>query len=493
MVLTKKDFLNERAELNKCEALEKMINEHLQSKRVLKMREGERYYCCRHDILSKSFDVDIISETVLDENGNEKEEKVNFRNPNRSNLKVFNPFHKILVDQKVSYISAREPSITVKNSGNKKNFGAFRDYVVKMADESFNSAIQELVTGASNKGIEVLHVFYDKYGKLKYTVLPAWEVIPIYDESCPTELLAAVRFYTVSTFRNGKSCLVKKVEWWGKEDVTYYIEGEDGSFALDSSYEFNPAPHFFEVCQRGGRTYKKPHGFLKVPFIFLKNNGKEMSDLEPVKGLIDAYDMISSEGTNNLLDLVDLYWVIEGYGGETASAIAKKLRINKAVHVNDSSGKVEAKQVELPMEGRIKWLDMLRRDIFHFGQGIDIDSERFGNAPSGVSLKFRYTLLDLKANAMLSRLKASIKELYYFFTFDFNRKNNTDFDYEDIEVFINKSFITNEAETVDIINGSKGFVSSKTLLGRHPFVDDANEEMKLLEEEKSGSFEEKDN
>ena len=49
------------------------------------------------------------------------------------------------------------------------------------------------------------------------------------------------------------------------------------------------------------------HGWGRVPFIPLRNNDKEMTDLELVKGLIDAYDYISSEGTNNLRDMVDLY------------------------------------------------------------------------------------------------------------------------------------------------------------------------------------------
>ena len=56
----------------------------------------------------------------------------------------------------------------------------------------------------------------------------------------------------------------------------------------------------------------------RVPFIVLENNRNRTTDLKPIKGLIDAYDYISSEGTNNLLDLVELYWVIQGYGGETA-------------------------------------------------------------------------------------------------------------------------------------------------------------------------------
>ena len=216
------------------------------------------------------------------------------------------------------------------------------------------------------------------------------------------------------------------------------------------------------------------------------------TDLEHIKGLIDAYDLLSSEGTNNFLDLVELYWVIAGYGGETANAIAKRLRINKAVHISDSSGKIEAKQVELPVSGRLEYLKMLRKDIFHFGMGIDVDSDKFGTAPSGVSLKFQYTLLDQKAGNMTSKLKKAIKELLWYVTEDYNSKNNTNYDANLIKVDINKNMITNDAELVSMIQASKGIVSDKTLLAVHPFVSDVNAEMQEMEAEEKRAMEQFD-
>ena len=227
-----------------------------------------------------------------------------------------------------------------------------------------------------------------------------------------------------------------------------------------------------------------PHSWGCVPFIILKNNPYMTTDLEPIKGLIDAYDLISSDGVNNLLDLVDLYWVIEGYGGETASAIVKKLQINKAVNISDSSGSIEAKQVELPLQGRLNYLNMLRRDIFHFGMGVDVDIEKFGNAPSGVSLKFRYTLLDLKAENMISKLKIVIKKLLWYFTEDLNRRYMSNFDSSLVNVTINKSVITNDVEIVNMIKASKNIVSDKTLLSRHPFIDDVNDELQEIANQK---------
>ena len=228
------------------------------------------------------------------------------------------------------------------------------------------------------------------------------------------------------------------------------------------------------------------HGWGRVPFIPLRNNDKEMTDLQLVKGLIDAYDYVSSEGTNNLLDLVDLYWVIQGYGGETASAVARKLQVNKAVQISDSSGSVEAKQVELPVEGRLDWMQMLRKDIFHFGMGVDTDSDDWGKAASGVALKFQYAMFYLKINGIVPEIKRAMKEFFRFAVEDWNRENGTDWDWKKIQITLNTNGITDDLETMQIIKESKDIVSEKTLLGKHPFVEDVNSEMEQLERERKG-------
>ena len=189
-----------------------------------------------------------------------------------------------------------------------------------------------------------------------------------------------------------------------------------------------------------------------------------------------------SEGTNNLIDLVELYWVIQGYDGETASAIAKKLQINKAVHISDSNGGVEAKQVNIPVQGRIDWLKLIKRDIFQFGMGVDTDTEKLGNAPSGVSLKFQYSMFNLKINGVVPRMKRAIKEFLWFVANDYF--DSEDFDMGLIDVGINLNSITDDAETMEILAMSKGMVSEKTLLGKHPFVDDVNSEIFNIAEER---------
>lgn len=489
MFLSYTDFLNAKltadAKLNESEILKTIINEDMNDKRKAKMAEGERYYAYEHDILNRNFSMKKISETVTDENGEDREQIRTFSNPNRSNAHTVNGFHRVLVDQKTAYLLGKPPVVTVKGTGGDVKKHSYQRFVDETVNEEFCEILQQLVIGASNKGFETLHFYYDGEGKLKYCVVPAQEVIPIYDSTYENELCQLIRYYDITVIKDGRRYTRKKAEWWTKENVTYYVENEDRQFVLDRSVGHNPSPHWWTVDKVDGMERKREaHSWGRVPFLILKNNSKCTTDLEGIKGLIDAYDALSSEGVNNLLDLVELYWVIEGYGGEAASAIAKKLQINKAVHVTDSSGNIEARQIDLPMEGRISYLKFLRRDIFQFGQGLDIDINKYSSAPSGTSLKFQYVLLDLKADCLAVGLRRVIKDMFFFITSDLNRKENTDYDPEELNVLIKKTMVTNDSETVDMIEKSRGFVSDKTLLSHHPFVSNVTEEINMTDEEK---------
>lgn len=484
MYLSEMELLKARlsamGRLSESRVLEEILLSDENSEEKKKMREGERYFRCEHDILREDFRRKPVSETPEGEG----EVLRNFYNPNRSNHHCVNPFHHTLVAQKAAYLVGREPTITVKGDGK-----AFAAELEGFCDEEMNRTLYQWVVGAANKGVEYLHVYYDEDGSLDYCIVPAEEMIVFYDEVHQKEMVEAIRYYTITVLEEGRERLRRKVEWWTKEDVTYYTENDKGVF-----YRERKLPHW-QVSQTEGEAESVciPHGWGRVPFIPLRNNSRQMTDLELVKGLIDAYDYISSEGTNNLLDLVDLYWVIQGYGGETAGAIAKKLQINKAVQISDTSGRVEAKQVALPMEGRLSWMKALRKDIFHFGMGVDTDSENWGKAPSGVALQFQYAMFYLKINEIVPEIRKALKEFLRFVTEDWNRRDNGARNWKDIQVLLNTSGITDDLETVQMIRESEGLVSEKTLLGRHPFVEDVNREMAQLEEERKEKKHEKGN
>lgn len=455
--------------------LREILREDAQSEKKKRMREGERYYRGEHDVLRKDFRQSPISEAGQ-EPGEERLRM--FFNPNRSNHHCVNPFHHTLVAQKTAYLAGREPTVALLGAGEQD--AAFEKALEEMTDEYFNGTLNRWITGAANKGVEYLHVYYDEEGTFRYCIVPAEEVVPIYGGEQQQDIRGVIRYYSRKIRENGKETTRRRVEWWTGEDVTYYTEDDSGEFLQEGQSPHWTVAEFID----GQECRTTPHGWGRPPFIPLRNNDTETTDLQLVKGLIDAYDYISSEGTNNLLDLVNLYWVIQGYGGETAGAVAKKLQINKAVQISDSGGSVEAKQVELPVEGRLAWMKALRKDIFHFGMGVDTDSDDWGRAASGVSLKFQYAMFYLKINGIMPEIRRAAKELFRFAVEDWNRRNGTNWDWRRIQITLNTNGITDDLERMQIIEASKGIISEKTLLGKHPFVEDVNGEMAQIEEER---------
>ena len=313
MFITEMELLKARLaagkRLNDSQMLKDILQEDNGSERKRRMEEGERYFCGEHDILQKDFRRSPVSET-----GQDGEENMRmFFNPNRSNHHCVNPFHHALVTQKAAYLVGREPTITVK-SGDK----AYEEMLSERADAYFNGVLQKWIIGAANKGVEYLHVYYDEEGELRYCIVPAEEIIAVYDEVYQQELKEVIRYYDIKVLDGGREKTKRRVEWWTADGVTRYTEDSNGEFLQEETEGHWAVTEMLD----GEEKETLQHGWGRVPFIPLRNNEKEMTDLQPVKGLIDAYDYISSEGTNNLLDMVDLYWVIQGYGGETASAVA---------------------------------------------------------------------------------------------------------------------------------------------------------------------------
>ena len=92
--------LEAEGKLSQSRILQELLREDDQSERKEKMREGERYYRCDHDVRKKDFRSRMISETK-----NGAEEYRLFQNPNRSNHHNVNPFHRTLVAQKAAYLA----------------------------------------------------------------------------------------------------------------------------------------------------------------------------------------------------------------------------------------------------------------------------------------------------------------------------------------------------------------------------------------------------
>ena len=153
---------------------------------------------------------------------------------------------------------------------------------------------------------------------------------------------------------------------------------------------------------------------------------------------------------------------------------------------NDTAGKIDAKLLDIPYEARQTLLKGLKELIYEFGRAVDTSNkDLIGQAPSGVSLEFLYTDLDMKADDTIAGLIPAIYEILWYVLQDLKMNNRIpkDINEFDFKIEFNKSRIFNETEKVNTLN-SDTILSTRSKLEKHPYCDDVDIELQRIKEEK---------
>jgi SPP1 family phage portal protein len=423
--------------------IQKLIESHDTSK----MTEGVRYYENDGDIKRRTITFYKDGEKVVDET--------------KPNNKVAHGWHKLLVDQKQAYLVGNPIVFQTEDKG-------LSEAIDEILGEDWDDTANELVLNASNKGREWLHPYIDEEGNFDYVIIPAEQVIPIYDESKKKKILGAIRYYMVGD--------VLKVEYWDSKTVIYYEKTPHSELVMDVTVENNPDSHFYY----GEQGY----GWEKVPFIEFKNNEKCKGDLHYYKDLIDDYDKTVSNVSNNLEEIQSLIYVLKGYEGTGLSEFMENLRYYKAIAVDGDGSGVDTIQAEMPIATVDSHLNRQEDNIYTFGQGVNVKTDAFGNSPSGIALKFLFSLLDMKSSVLERKFKKSLEQLMWFLCEYLRMAGKGDFDYKTVKFLFDKSTLLNELEQADIAMKSKGIISDKTIIANHPWVTDIQQETDEVEKER---------
>lgn len=459
--------------------LKELITEFQTSVTLKNMRNGQSYYEAKHDILKKK----LNEYTIYDQVNKQQVKKIN---ENKSNEKVPHPFHQKQVNQKVSYCCSKP--ITLKY--NKKTDKNITDVVWNVLGFKFEKLLKNRAKEASNKGRAWIHPNY-KDGKLVFEKYRAEECIPIFDTETQSYLVGFIHFYTIQDLSGDEVKEKIYVEYWDEKEVTYYEEYETEKETVFIEDVTRPAlgchwtTTIYDATLNNVLRVER-HSWGRVPFIAIENNEECTTDLENIKPLIDAYDLINSNFVNTVEDLKEIIWLVNGYGAEDLLAYIEAIKVNGVARTNDTTGKIDAKTIPIPYEARKTLLDMLRSLIYEFGRAVDTaNRDLIGQAPSGVSLEFLYSDLDQKADDLIVGLKTAIYEILWYVLEDLKQQGKIDrtINEFDFSIEFNKTRIFNEIEKVNALSNDN-VMSIKSKLEKHPWVDDVDIEYERIQEEK---------
>lgn len=398
-----------------------------------------------------------------------KEEREKKEKPlrNADNRIPFN-FHGLLVNQKASYMFTAPPLFDL---GEKK---ANKD-LVKFLGDKYPKLCKDLCIEASNCTVGWLHVWCDKKSTWKYAIVPAEQVIPVWSDSLEKELLGVFRSYQNIDDDTGDTYII--YEYWNEtECAAYRLKAGDELDQLLPYQMFLVDPMLCEYAD----TYQ--HGVGEVPFFPFFNNNIDTDDLKNIKPLIDTYCKVFSGFVNDLEDIQEVIFVLTNYGGANLGQFLRDLKDYKAIQIEsdgdgDHSG-VSTLTIELPVEAREKLLEITRKCIFEQGMGIDPDPQNFGNS-SGVALQFLYSLLEQKAGLQETEFRLGFGRFIRCVC----RLNGISIKDDTIVQTWTRTSVQNDQELSQIATQSKGIISDETIVAHHPWVDDSEKEMELLQEQ----------
>lgn len=453
-------FQNDINMLTREELIKIEIDEFNLSKARQLMIKGENYYKVENDILDRRMIRYEDEQPVMDET--------------KANNRLAHGFMHNLVDDKVNYLLTKPYTMTCKDE-------AYLKLIQEILGKRFQKRLSQLGTEASNKGIAWLHVYIDNKGQFKTMRMPSEQIIPIWIDNDHEELQALIRYYQVEVYEGKEKKFVTKIEYHTPEGVEYYEMSKDGEVILD-------AEKYLDQPDDGGILIPHitvndiPGSWERVPFIPFKNNDYELPDLQFIKTLIDNYDLTRSDIANLLEEIKNVIYALRGYGGESLSEFMRDLAYYKAVSLDEDGG-LDTVDSNINIEAAEKHWETLKKDIFDFGQGIDENRDKLGNAPSGIALRFMYSGLDLKCNALEDNFKWSFEQLLYFVNkyLEVTRKG-TPSDKE-ITIVFNRDIAINESQAITDCQNSMGVISHKTILSMHPWVEDVEGELEQIAEE----------
>lgn len=454
------------------EFLEKEIARWKNSPQRIMQIKGHLYYDNAHDILKRK-------RTMIGEGG--KLQTVD----NLPNNRIIDNQYAKMVNQKANYLLGQPFIVKGDNT----------EYV-ELLKEVFNKRFMKLLKNggkaALNGGIAWLYPYYNDAGELSFRLFPSYEILPFWKDSEHTELDFAVRLYLVTGYEGTTPKIFEKVEVYDLTGIHKFIlDGETLIPDVSTGNENFESPYVTSIDSEGEVTGLN---WEKIPLIPLKYNEGEIPLLKRVKSLQDGINIMLSDFENNMQeDSRNTILVLKNYDGQDLGEFRRNLATFGAVKIRcsgDTNGGVETLEITVNAENYKVILEIFKKALIENAMGYDAKDDRLSGNPNQMNIQSMYSDIDLDANDMETELQATFEEILWFVNVHFANTGRGDFNGEKVDIIFNRDMMMDEGEIIQNIKNSVGILSNQTLVAQHPWIDNIDDELRKIKEEKRDEMEE---
>ncbi len=402
-----------------------LIQEDTTSTRKRMAAIGHRYYEGRHDILDYKLyyynaDGNLVEDTT------------------RSNIKICHPFFTELVDQCVQYM------LSGKESFVRSDLPELQEELDIYFGDDFKSEFADTLTDVCAGGFGNMYAYKNINDRTTFQYANAMGVVEVRAKDSDDHTEYVIYWY-IDRIDKGHT-KVKRIQVWDAQQTTYFVQVNDGEIKKDEDEPLNPRPHIIYKKDNEDSLYYDGFGF--IPFFRLDANRKLTSHLQPVKALIDDYDLMACGLSNNLQDVSEALYVVKGFQGDNLEEMIQNTKVKKHIGV-EPDGDVDIKTVDLPHQARIQKLDIDEKNIYRFGMGFNSAQLGDGNV-TNVVIKSRYALLDLKCNKLETKVRSFLKKLVKIALQEINDIGGTDYQLKDVYFEFDREVMTNASDNATI-------------------------------------------
>lgn len=364
--------------------------------------------------------------------------------------KIVNNMAKYITDTAVGYFIGKP---VVYSSQNDQFLDAIQDIFDYNDEQDENTEVAKTCSIDGNC-FEMLYM--DEDAQVRFVKVAPANCIMIYETGYSTPM-AAIRFIYS---RDKDDHPIKKVEFWTATDCWYFISFNGGPLDLVDIRE---------------------HYWRDVPFIEFINNEERIGDFEGVVSIIDAYNRVQSNTAN--------------YFQYNDEAILKVLKMGD-VSSQDIADMKEKGAIILEDGGDIQWLikevadtplenykKRLREDMHLFSSVPNLNDENFGGNLSGVAVSYKLWGLEQICAIKERKFKRALQRRIELVANMLNIQGGQ-YDYRDIDIQFRRNKPQNLLEIAQIITTLAGELSRETRLQMLPTIDNVQDELKKLEDEK---------
>ena len=269
--------------------------------------------------------------------------------------------------------------------------------------------------------------------------------------------MAAIRIvYSKDKDKN----IIKKVEFWTAQDCWYFRSINGGALELLDIRE---------------------HYWGDVPFVEYINNEERLGDFEGVIKLIVAYNRVESNTANFFQYNDEALLKVLKMGAVTSQDIAEMKE--KGAIILEDGGDIQWLIKEVSDTALENYKKRLREDMHIFSAVPNLTDANFGGNLSGVAVSYKLWGLEQICAIKERKFKRGLQRRIELITHILNIQGGQ-FDYRDIDIQFRRNKPQNVLEIAQIITMLSGELSRETRLQILPTIDNVQDELQKLEDEK---------